>query len=55
MEYEAEARVTGKYYAAKRAAEEAAADIRARAEAKRAKKDKKDAEAKADIKEMRRR
>ena len=39
--YEAEARVTGKSYAEKIASEEAATDIRSRADAKRVKKDKK--------------
>ena len=47
MEAEAEARVTEKAYAAKRAAEEATAEIRSRAEAERAKREREEAEARA--------
>ena len=45
VESEAEARVTGKYYAAKIAAEEAADEIRSRAEAEISKRERADAEA----------
>ena len=47
MEAEAEARVTDKSYAAKRAAEEAATEIIAKAEAEMLKRDREEAEARA--------
>ena len=47
MEAKAEARVTEKTYAAKRAAEEAATEIIAKAEAERAKREREEAEARA--------
>ena len=47
MEAEVEARVAEKAYDAKRAAEESASDIRARAEAERAKREMEEAEARS--------